>query len=536
MSKYEEDNSLYNDGEDRKPKLLILLGAIIIIVIILVLVISCGMKTKSSNNYLSYLKVNNATLTPAFDKNTTVYSLTTKEDVVAISCASESAKATTSGCNKRITLYDKSLTHTITVIAEDKGVRTYKISITKEEGSETPVVQITSTIDNNNTQKVKEAVLTSYVLPSDSVVTYQWYKNDSAISNATSSSYTTPTLYIEDSGNKYHCIVRHTKTGKTAKSRVATITVLGYKPTSTNPVNTKVNNGDNVDFTVKITVGNPVSTICQWQISSDDGNTYENIGTETTLTESDYTTLSLLAVSYAEYNGTKFRISATNTEGTHYSSAATLTINRKPNEPTLIFPKPNTTTYNKKPFGLFQWGTDLDGDSMLGYIAIDGIIYRSDSNSWYNGGPKTTAERSLVKFDKNRFTNNHYDITAYTNDGMIDSNYVNSNITISDPNFTDTIQRNVPIKAIHISELRSKINDLENYYGLDITNWSDTITSGSTIKSIHIEELRTAIDTIKTYLNSFGANISISWTDSSLKDKLIKAVHINEIRDAITKL
>ena len=172
MSKYEEDNSLYNDGEDRKPKLLILLGAIIIIVIILVLVISCGMKTKSSNNYLSYLKVNNATLTPAFDKNTTVYSLTTKEDVVAISCASESAKATTSGCNKRITLYDKSLTHTITVIAEDKGVRTYKISITKEEGSETPVVQITSTIDNNNTQKVKDALLTSYVLPSDSVVIY----------------------------------------------------------------------------------------------------------------------------------------------------------------------------------------------------------------------------------------------------------------------------------------------------------------------------------------------------------------------------
>ena len=81
-----------------------------------------------------------------------------------------------------------------------------------------------------------------------------------------------------------------------------------------------------------------------------------------------------------------------------------------------------------------------------------------------------------------------------------------------------------------------KINNLENYYGLDITNWSDTITSGSTIKAIHIEELRTAINTIKTYLNSFGANISISWTDSSLKDKLIKAVHINEIRNAITKL
>lgn len=35
MSRYEEDNSLYNDGEDKKPKLVIMLGAIILIVIIL---------------------------------------------------------------------------------------------------------------------------------------------------------------------------------------------------------------------------------------------------------------------------------------------------------------------------------------------------------------------------------------------------------------------------------------------------------------------------------------------------------------------
>ena len=265
MSKYEEDNSLYNDGEDRKPKLLILLGAIIIIVIILVLVISCGMKTKSSNNYLSYLKVNNATLTPAFDKNTTVYSLTTKEDVVAISCASESAKATTSGCNKRITLYDKSLTHTITVIAEDKGVRTYKISITKEEGSETPVVQITSTIDNNNTQKVKEAVLTSYVLPSDSVVTYQWYKNNEKIEGATSSEYkvtSTGDYYVEISkegmqtpvaSNVFTVNIEEEKENTTNKNTNKN-TTNKKKNTTTNKSNTSSNNNKKpAPYTLSIT-------------------------------------------------------------------------------------------------------------------------------------------------------------------------------------------------------------------------------------------------------------------------------------------
>lgn len=191
MSRYEEDNSLYNDGEDKKPKLVLWLGIIIIIVIILVLIISCGMNNaKSSNNYLSYLKINNEVITPEFNKNVMVYSVSTKEDMVAISCDSESSKATVSGCNKKVNLYDKSNTHTITVIAEDKSVRTYKISITKEEESlKIPVVDVTSTIENDNKDEITETVLTANVSPNSSTVVYQWYKNNEKIEGATSSSY-----------------------------------------------------------------------------------------------------------------------------------------------------------------------------------------------------------------------------------------------------------------------------------------------------------------------------------------------------------
>lgn len=38
-------------------------------------------------------------------------------------------------------------------------------------------------------------------------LTYQWYKNSSSISGATSSSYTTPTLSSSDNGNLYYCAV-----------------------------------------------------------------------------------------------------------------------------------------------------------------------------------------------------------------------------------------------------------------------------------------------------------------------------------------
>ena len=186
MSRYEEDNSLYNDGEDKKPKLVIMLGAIILIVIILVVVISCGMQTKSSNNYLSYLKINNANITPEFNKKQTNYSVTTSEDAISISCSSESSKAKTDGCDKRLEITSNSLVHTIKVTAEDKSVRTYTLNIVKDEVI-IPSVVITSDTDDN--EVVSEIELSANVIPGNVNVTYQWYKDSKLIEGATENVY-----------------------------------------------------------------------------------------------------------------------------------------------------------------------------------------------------------------------------------------------------------------------------------------------------------------------------------------------------------
>jgi len=60
-------------------------------------------------------------------------------------------------------------------------------------------------------------------------LSYQWYLNGSAISGATSSTYTTPALGLWNSGDDYYCAV--TDSDSTIATDPATVTVLGTQTT-----------------------------------------------------------------------------------------------------------------------------------------------------------------------------------------------------------------------------------------------------------------------------------------------------------------
>ena len=212
MSNYETEN-VYIDGEENRPRLFVLFGIVILIVIILVLVISCGMKGKSTNNYLSTLTINNAELSPKFSKNTTTYNVNPKSNNLVVYCTAESSKAKAKGCNKAIDLSLDGSTHKIVVTAEDKTTKTYILNFIKsdklvdekdlkdtedkKDTNETSTaaysealskVVISSNIESGKKTN-KPVTLTAVVTPSNSKVTYVWYKDGIEISNSNNNKY-----------------------------------------------------------------------------------------------------------------------------------------------------------------------------------------------------------------------------------------------------------------------------------------------------------------------------------------------------------
>jgi hypothetical protein len=84
------------------------------------------------------------------------------------------------------------------------------------------------------------------------------------------------------------------------------------------------------------------------------------------------------------------------------------------------------------------------------------------------------------------------------------------------------------IKAVHLAELRTAVNQIRSAAGLGAYPFTDSASSGVVVKAIHIQQLRTALDEARQKLGlSTGG-----WTDPSLgAGTVIKAVHFQEIRN-----
>ncbi len=134
------------------------------------------------------------------------------------------------------------------------------------------------------------------------------------IAGATGASYTTPATVTGDDGNQYRAVASNSAGG--AFSNPATLTVVEL-PTVTNPADAAVAVGDTATFTASAS-GTPTPTV-QWQVSTDGGGTWANVGGAT---DPSYTTGAVVL----DDDGSQYRLAATNAQGTRYSAAATLTI------------------------------------------------------------------------------------------------------------------------------------------------------------------------------------------------------------------
>jgi hypothetical protein len=93
-----------------------------------------------------------------------------------------------------------------------------------------------------------------------------------------------------------------------------------------------------------------------------------------------------------------------------------------------------------------------------------------------------------------------------------------------------------PVKAIHINELRSRIDALRSRSGLPAFSWTDaTLTGGVTIvKGAHIAEMRLALAAVY----QAAARSAPTYTDATLVASVttIKAAHLQELRNAVVAI
>jgi len=114
--------------------------------------------------------------------------------------------------------------------------------------------------------------------------------------------------------------------------------------------------------------------------------------------------------------------------------------------------------------------------------------------------------------------------------------YASVRVRSNGPPFTDEVLTpGSPGRAVHITELRARINGVRAQFGLAAYAYSEpTITSGvTTIKAQQIVEMRTAL--AQAYALSTAPQAA--YTDPILvAGTLIKAAHIDELRTAVLVL
>lgn len=194
MNEYENDGE-YTDGTEKRPKIVLIIGALLIISIIIALIaVSCDKKSKKNdNNYLGYIKVNSGVITPNFNKEVLNYEITTETDTLVLSCVSENSKAIVQGCNETIKVDENTKIYQIKIKAENGNERVYNFNIKKDSPIKMqPQLNIEGTVKSGD-KSVNNVKLTAKIINGSDNYQYQWYKDSKKIENAITNVYTVST-------------------------------------------------------------------------------------------------------------------------------------------------------------------------------------------------------------------------------------------------------------------------------------------------------------------------------------------------------
>ncbi|MGA2052459.1 MAG: immunoglobulin domain-containing protein [Opitutales bacterium] len=173
-----------------------------------------------------------------------------------------------------------------------------------------------------------------------------YYYDDDGVSqgflyNTASQTYTTLYVPIENAGSNDYVTSAYgidgtnivgEYMGAAVSGFLATLTANSAPAITTQPGNESVTAGNSTTFTAAAN-GTPTPTL-QWQISKNDGTTWDNLSDGGNISGATTDTLTLGNVTLAQ-SGDKFQLLATNSAGNATSDAVTLTVNSAHPPPTI---------------------------------------------------------------------------------------------------------------------------------------------------------------------------------------------------------
>ncbi len=166
--------------------------------------------------------------------------------------------------------------------------------------------------------------------------TFQWQKDGVAITGATGTSYTIPSVQATD-GGVYTVVATNIVGPVTSAGATLVVNLVPPPAISAQPKSLTVASGHSVSFQA----GATNSATYQWQVSSDGGATWNAVSNNTTYSGSTTSTLTVTGAS-SGMNGNQYRVVATNSTSTVTSAAATLSVVAP------VFPSPVDVAPNSK--------------------------------------------------------------------------------------------------------------------------------------------------------------------------------------------
>jgi hypothetical protein len=227
-----------------------------------------------------------------------------------------------------------------------------------------PVAPSITTQPAHQTVTAGQTATFSVVAAGTAPLTYQWQKNNTNISAATSASYTTPATVSGDNGATFRVMVTNSVSAITSNSATLTVNPASVGPSiTTQPSNQTVTVGQTATFSVAAAGTAPLTY--QWQKN--------NLNIPGAMAAS-YTTPATVSGD----NGATFRVIVTNPVTNITSNPATLTVN-----PVVTSPGTDVTTYhndiartgqNTTETKLTQANVNSTTFGLLRNLAVDGAV------------------------------------------------------------------------------------------------------------------------------------------------------------------